>query len=372
MKTYEKTYEAINMYGDSSIYSFVSKVLNNNNMNVNITKEKILKNSISRLDLLIPAPIKTVLKEISRITETTMTMHAVRALLRYLQDFNVSETELDLITVKRSEYLEIIEENKELKKKLEKLSKKEEEHSKSECEMEELKKRLRGEERKNKELERESKKLKKKVEKYEKRDPILKLESALQESPEHELLLSEAFSLLNITHANDKSKFVDNHINLNKELSSHPLVVYDFLDERLSDYHIVIENNEENNSSIYDGKIITNSKLNIMLNEVKEKNEKQMELERLKKRMKEYKKPLEKELLAIKQRHPELSKSILEYVAKLNRAETPQQLMNVINELQEWLKQYSIALPEDVIEKTIKNLKTEQLNDNERWRQLLR
>ena len=89
MKTYEKTYEAINMYGDSSIYSFVSKVLNNNNMNVNITKEKILKNSISRLDLLIPAPIKTVLKEISRITETTMTMHAVRALLRYLQDFNV-------------------------------------------------------------------------------------------------------------------------------------------------------------------------------------------------------------------------------------------------------------------------------------------
>ena len=133
-----------------------------------------------------------------------------------------------------------------------------------------------------------------------------------------------------------------------------------------------IENNEENNSSIYDGKIITNSKLNIMLNEVKEKNEKQMELERLKKRMKEYKKPLEKELLAIKQRHPELSKSILEYVAKLNRAETPQQLMNVINELQEWLKQYSIALPEDVIEKTIKNLKTEQLNDNERWRQLLR
>jgi len=106
------------MYNNSSIYSFVSHVLNNNNLNINITEKKILANSISRLDVLIPAPIKTALKEISRATETTMTALVIRAIVEYFRNFNISETEMDSIIVKRSEYLKTIEKLKELEDKM--------------------------------------------------------------------------------------------------------------------------------------------------------------------------------------------------------------------------------------------------------------
>jgi len=356
----------ITMYGNNSIYSFVSQVLNNNS--INITEEDILRNSIARLDILIPSPMKALLKKVSKATDTTMTMHVIRAIMEYLQDFNISETEMDLITVKRSEYLEIMEENKELKNKIKEISESEEKYNRTIDEIEELKKRLKEAEKKNRELERETKKLKRKVERYEKKDPILKLENILNESLEQELPLSEAFTQLNITHANDRAKFINNHIKLNSELSTTHLRVYNFLDDRLFNYLVITEN------SVYDGKIIMKSKLNNIIAKIKEEIEKHKELKRLRQKMKEYRKPIEMELLKIKNRHPELSESILEFIGMLSRAENPQQLMKTMNELREWLKKHSITISEKIFDEVINNIKTEQVKNNKGclWKRLLR
>jgi DNA repair exonuclease SbcCD ATPase subunit len=356
------------MYINNSIYSFVLQILDNNN--INITEEDILRNSIARLDVLIPSPMKALLKKVSKATDTTMTMHVIRAIMEYLEDFNISETEMDLITVKRSEYLEIIEENKELKNKIKEMSKNEEEYNRTIDEIEELKKRLREAEKKNRELERENKKLKNKVERYEKKDPILKLGNILEEllPQEQEFPLSEVFKQLNLTHANDKSKFVNNHIKLNSELSTTHLRVYNFLDDRLSNYLVITED------GLYDGKIILKSKLNDILTKIKEEIEKQKELKRLRQKMKEYRKPIEMELLKIKNRHPELTEPIFEFIGMLSRAENPQQLMETINKLREWLKQYSITISENIIEEISNNIKTEQVKNNKGrlWERLLR
>ena len=356
------------MYINNSIYSFVLQILDNNN--INITEEDILRNSIARLDVLIPSPMKALLKKVSKATDTTMTMHVIRAIMEYLEDFNISETEMDLITVKRSEYLEIIEENKELKNKIKEMSKNEEEYNRTIDEIEELKKRLREAEKKNRELERENKKLKNKVERYEKKDPILKLGNILEEllPQEQEFPLSEVFKQLNLTHANDKSKFVNNHIKLNSELSTTHLRVYNFLDDRLSNYLVITED------GLYDGKIILKSKLNDILTKIKEEIEKQKELKRLRQKMKEYRKPIEMELLKIKNRHPELTEHIFEFIGMLSRAENPQQLMETINKLREWLKQYSITISENIIEEISNNIKTEQVKNNKGrlWERLLR
>jgi len=314
--------------------------------------------------------MKALLKKVSKATDTTMTMHVIRAIMEYLEDFNISETEMDLITVKRSEYLEIIEENKELKNKIKEMSKNEEEYNRTIDEIEELKKRLREAEKKNRELERENKKLKNKVERYEKKDPILKLGNILEEllPQEQEFPLSEVFKQLNLTHANDKSKFVNNHIKLNSELSTTHLRVYNFLDDRLSNYLVITED------GLYDGKIILKSKLNDILTKIKEEIEKQKELKRLRQKMKEYRKPIEMELLKIKNRHPELTEPIFEFIGMLSRAENPQQLMETINKLREWLKQYSITISENIIEEISNNIKTEQVKNNKGrlWERLLR
>jgi len=352
------------MYNINSINTFS---YTNNNTGINITTEKVLKNAIARIDLNVPAAMKTALKEVSNATKTTMTDIIIRALMFYLNNLGISETELNLIVVNRDEYIKLIEEKEELEKEVEKLSKNEEKYNKSEEEMEKLKKELEETNKVKKGLEKKVEKLEKKVERYEKKDPILKLENILEELPKPELSITEAFTRLNITHAHDKSKFINLHTKLNKELSTKYITVYSFLDDRLANYIIITKN------GIFDGTIIRKSRLDDIIAQIKEEIEKQKEIERLRLKMKDYINPIELELMKIRKRHPELSSQILDYIAKLNRAENPHQLLSIINEITEWLKHYSIMLSEsDKVIELIKKDEQESKNSNskERWRLL--
>ena len=352
------------MYNINSINTFS---YTNNNTGINITTEKVLKNAIARIDLNVPAAMKTALKEVSNATKTTMTDIIKRALMFYLNNLGISETELNLIVVNRDEYIKLIEEKEELEKEVEKLSKNEEKYNKSEEEIEKLKKELEETNKVKKGLEKKVEKLEKKVERYEKKDPILKLENILEELPKPELSITEAFTLLNITHAKDKLKFINTHTKLNKELSTKYITVYSFLDDRLANYIIITKN------GIFDGIIIQKSRLDDIIAQIKEEIEKQKEIERLRLKMKDYINPIELELMKIRKRHPELSSQILDYIAKLNRAENPHQLLSIINEITEWLKHYSIMLSEsDKVIELIKKDEQESKNSNskERWRLL--
>jgi DNA repair exonuclease SbcCD ATPase subunit len=316
-----------------------------------------------RYNMSMPTKIKMYLMELKKVTGMPMNQLIIRAITEYAQGHGISETELDVITVNRTEYLKLKEENRELKRNIGQLSNIRKELNRKDTKIKELTNLLNELIKENKRLRRNYKKLETQLKNTEnklktvmKKDPILNLKNYMDEMPENtELPLTKAFKQLGITHKNDKIKFIDKNLKQDNEISTSHLSVFSFMDDRLSDYFLITE------GSIFDGKIIHKSNLNNIIARINERIEKQKELEKLRAKMKDCIKPIEKELgIEIKNKHPELYEPIFEYIAKLNRCETPQQLIMLVDEIKKWLKQYNITLSKDVIEEVDSLIKSDE------------
>ena len=69
-----------------------------------------------RYNMSMPTKIKMYLMELKKVTGMPMNQLIIRAITEYAQGHGISETELDVITVNRTEYLKLKEENRKLKK----------------------------------------------------------------------------------------------------------------------------------------------------------------------------------------------------------------------------------------------------------------
>jgi len=316
-----------------------------------------------RYNMSIPTMVKVFLMKMKDETGIPMNHIITKAIVEYSLNHGISETDMNIIVTNRDEYLELIAEHEKLKKDIKRLSKISKELDKKDAKIKELTNLLNELIKENKKLRRNYKKLETQLKNTEnklktvmKKDPILNLKNYMDEMPENtELPLTKAFKQLGITHKNDKIKFIDKNLKQDNEISTSHLSVFSFMDDRLSDYFLITE------GSIFDGKIIHKSNLNNIIARINERIEKQKELEKLRMKMKDCIKPIEKELgIEIKNKHPELYEPIFEYIAKLNRCETPQQLITLIDEIKKWLKQYNITLSKDVIEEVNNLIKSDE------------
>ena len=358
------------MNGNMELTHYANNVISNLAKKYNIGLPDIPKYiKTVRYNMSIPTMVKVFLMKMKDATGTPMNHILTKALIEYALNHGISETDMNIITINRDEYLELIAGYEELKRDIKRLSKIGKELDKKDAKIKELTKLL----NEYKKLEKDYKKLKRDYKKLEtqlkntenklkavmKKDPILNLKNHLDKQPENtELPLTEVFKHLQITHRNDKMKFLDKNLKQDNELSTNYLKVYTFMDDRLSNYLLITEDD------IFNGSIINKSNLNNILVKINERIEKQKELEKLRMQMKSYIKPIEGELGRIISKHPELTEPILEYIAKLNRCETPQQLINLVSEIGEWLKQYSITLSKDIIEEVINSIKADEQKRN--------
>ncbi len=355
------------MNGNMELTCYANNVISNLAKKYNIGLPDIPKYiKTVRYNMSIPTMLKVFLMKMKDATGTPMNHILTKALIEYALNHGISETDMNIITLNRDEYLELISRYEELKRDIQRLSKISKELDKKDAKIKELTNLLSEVIKENKKLKRDYKKLNTQLKNTEnklkmvmKKDPILNLKNHLDEQPENtEFPLTEVFKHLRITHRNDKMKFLDKNLKQDDELSTNYLKVYTFMDDRLSDYLLFTEND------IFNGSITAKSNLKNILARIDEKIKRQKELEKLKTQMKSYVKPIELELAGIMKKHPELSEPILEYIAKLNRCETPQQLINLVNEIGEWLKQYSITLSKDVIEEVSNSIKADELERN--------
>ena len=322
------------MYNNNALNNFVLNVLKKNNT-ITITEEEILRNSISRLDALIPTTLKVILKKLSEKTGTTMKEHLVRALMLYLENFDISSIDMDVITIRRSEYEELKRINKELKNKIQKFMGLNEKMDKIIKENEKLK-------RKNKELKKENKKLNAKT---------ITLQNKMNRELKKDIgarLLNEIESgrikgykdiirVLELHHFDDIIKFNNKMFVKGFEVidkDNHDYKIWRFKDSRLKNYVLFGECREESIIIRNDNEIIKN-----MVNNMKLEKQKQKEL---KNKIYNARIKINNELHELADKFPEYKFEILKHcITNINDFE---ELTHKVNEINEWLNQLGFQI----------------------------
>ena len=261
------------MYNSHALNNFVLNVFQNSN-DITITEEEILKNSISRLDALIPTGLKVALKKVSEKTETTMKEHLVKALMMYLEGFDISNIDADVITVRKSEYEKLKKENKELKKENKKLKMSNEKINKINEYIEELKKE-------NKELKKENKKLNAKVitlqnklNKELKKDIGAYILNEIENKNIKEY--NDIIKVLGLYNSDDIIKFNNKIFETGYEEVDDNYKIWRFKDSRLKNYVLVGECRDESIIVKNDETTIKN-----IINNMKLEKQKQEEIEKI-------------------------------------------------------------------------------------------
>jgi len=319
------------MYNSNALNNFVLNVFQDSQdgNGIIITEEEILQNSISRLDALVPTGLKLALKKISEKTETTMKEHLVKALMIYLENnFDMSNIDMDVITVKKSEYEELKQENKELKKEVKKLKEIKEDIQEIVEENERLK-------QENKELKKENKKLNNKIITLEN-----KLSRELKKDKGAYLVneiekgnikgYNDIIKTLNLHNSDDIIKFNNKMFVEGYEPIEGDYKLWRFKDSRLNNYVLVGKCRDESILTINDEEIIKNIIYGMKKQE--------QELEELKNKLQSAKIRINFELYDLADAFPEHRFEILSKTIKnSDEINTFEDLNKKLEEINKWL-----------------------------------